>query len=842
MKQTKLFLPLLISIILTANQSVRSQIIINEFSCSNLSQYVDDHSDYNDWIELYNTTGSTINMAGYYLGDDSINFQKWQFPATASIAAYGYLRIWASGRNQLTSPFHTNFSLKQTKGTNEWIIFSNAVGTWIDSKEIQKKSQLGHSYGRVPNAGASWGIYSTPTPNAANTTTPYIKYADKPDFSVPAGFYTSAQTVIITTTEPNSEIRYTTDGSLPTATSTLYTAPVAISTTKVLKAITRSTDPTILTSFIEYETYFINVSHTVPVVSIAATQLTTLANGSGSLVPFGSFEYFENQIKTTESYGEFNKHGQDSWANSQRSLDFVGRDEMGYNWAVEDTLFNTTLMDKFQRIILRASGDDNYPADHHTANLGSAHVRDAYIHSLSLEDGLDVDVRRASKCVVYLNNSYWGVYDLRDNPDNHDNIEFYYGQNKYNIYMRKRWGSAWSEYGGTAATSDWASVYNYVMANNMATPANWNWVNDRLDVYSLVDYVLINMFTVCSDWLNWNTCWWRGLDSAGTHLKWGYQLWDNDATFGHYINYTGIPNTTPTAEPCDPEGLNGSSDPDDHIGLLLKLRQNPDFNQYYLTRQLDLWNTTFSCDNMMPYLDSMVAVIDPEMTAHASRWFGTYTEWDTNVQILRDFITQRCTAITAGFISCYSYTGPYNLTINADPAGAGSIKLNSLVHSVLPWSGTYFGGVDNKLVAMANPFYLFVLWSANNQTFNPNAGVTNVKVNLTSTDSIVAHFLVTSVPELLPIVNPIVSAYPTVTNSQVTVQYSLPEASPVTLKIYSVLGTQIAEINSPDSEVSAGNHVAVIDFAKANIPGGMYILEFCTPAFKQSIKLLYTAN
>jgi len=82
----------------------------------------------------------------------------------------------------------------------------------------------------------------------------------------------------------------------------------------------------------------------------------------------------------------------------------------------------------------------------------------------------------------------------------------------------------------------------------------------EIDVTSLVDYILINSFVVCTDWINWNTSWWRGLDPSGSHLKWGYVLWDEDATFNHYINYTGVPNENPDADPCYPEGI--TADPE----------------------------------------------------------------------------------------------------------------------------------------------------------------------------------------------------------------------------------------------------------------------------------------
>ena len=57
--------------------------------------------------------------------------------------------------------------------------------------------------------------------------------------------------------------------------------------------------------------------------------------------------------------------------------------------------------------------------------------------------------------------------------------------------------------------------------------------------------------TVATDWLNYNTGWWRGLNPQGSHKKWGYILWDLDATFDYYINYTGIPNRNSNASLCD---------------------------------------------------------------------------------------------------------------------------------------------------------------------------------------------------------------------------------------------------------------------------------------------------
>lgn len=822
----------------TLNWSL-AQVVINEYSASNLNQYVDNHSDYEDWIELYNTGATPVNLGGYFLSDDSLQNTKYVIPAGTTIAANGFLRFWCSGRNTFAAGhYHTTFRITQTKNSGEDVVFSDPSGTIIEGVDVLK-TQNGHSRGRITNGSPVWGIFTVPTPNGSNNlVTPYSAYADKPDFSLQAGFYPGAQTVTITTTEPNSVIRYTLDGTAPTAISTLYSGPITVSSTKVVKAITFSSTSVILPSFMEFATYFVNVSHTLPVISVAGTQLTNLANGTGSLEPQGSFEYFDTSLqRVANTYGEFNRHGQDSWVLSQRSMDFISRDEMGYNHSVEEKLFHYSTRTNFQRLILRAAGDDNYPADHRPNNEGSAHVRDAYVHMLSLKGGMNLDVRNDEKVIVYLNGAYWGVYDIRENPDEHDYTEYYYGQDKYHLQYILTWGNTWAEYGGPQALSDWSVLFNYIMNNSMANQSNFDYVINQYDATSLVDYVIANMMSVCSDWLNWNTGWWRGMDSTAQHLRWGYILWDNDATFGHYINYTGIPNTGPYADPCDPETLSGNSDPEGHIQILNRLRQNPAFNQYYISRMIDLWNTVYSCDNMLSQLDSVRATIDPEMAAHGVRWGGTYSEWNQNMDTLRAFIETRCNNMATGFINCYSLTGPYEVTINADPANAGAVRFNSLVHDQFPWTGTYFGGMNNIFEALPDTPYVFINWTSNSQVFNPNDSTALVTVNLNASDSIVAHFDFNTPVFGITNDQPVANVYPTVVSDFTQLDFSLPQAMPVYIQLMDINGKQIRVLANGEY-MQRGFHSMKLSIPTGSLLEGMYLLQFRAGGSAKTFKLI----
>ena len=65
--------------------------------------------------------------------------------------------------------------------------------------------------------------------------------AATPTFSSPAGNYSTAQTVTISDTTPGAVIYYTTDGTAPTASSSVYSSPIAVLTSETIEAIAVAT-------------------------------------------------------------------------------------------------------------------------------------------------------------------------------------------------------------------------------------------------------------------------------------------------------------------------------------------------------------------------------------------------------------------------------------------------------------------------------------------------------------------------------------------------------------------------------------------------------------------------
>jgi gliding motility-associated-like protein len=715
-----------------------SQVIINEYSCSNMTGIVDAYGQREDWIELYNMGAAPIDLTGYYLSDKASNLTKWQIPS-GSIPANGFKMVYCSKRNTVNgAQYHPNFTLRQTEG--DWIILANTLGSVVDSIKIIHMTKANHSVGRSTNAAPDWKLFTTPTPNANNTGAINF-YTPTPVMSLAPGFYAGSQSVTLTCSNPTATIRYTTNGSNPTAASTLYSGPVTISATTVLRAAAFSTDQP---SFTETNTYFINVTHTIPVVSVCSQDVYDLvANGNqwgGNKV--GAFELFEQDGSfIDEGQGDFNKHGNDSWAYDQRGFDYITRDEFGYAADLEHQIFPESPRDNFQRVILKPAASDNYSFE------DGAHIRDAFVHTLSIRADMNLDERTWRPCIVYLNGQYWGVYEIREKADDHDYTDFYFNQDKFNLHYLKTWGATWEEYGAPNAQPDWNSVRNFILTNNMALPANFNNIDTLLSWRSLCDYFVFNSYVVNQDWLNWNTAWWRGLNPNGNHRRWRYTLWDMDATFGHYINYTGIPDPTANADPCNAENLPNPGG-QGHTDILEKLiAENPVVEQYYIARYIDLVNTYFSCNYMNQLLDSMVNEISPEMTGQATKWGGSFAGWQSNVQELRDFINLRCTALEQGLIDCYSLTGPYAVTFDVSPVNSGEIKVNSVWAPSYPWTTQYYGGIATNLVAQPLPGYVFDHWE---YTIGPMAqpitSDTN-SLNISGVENIVAFF-VPDVPDL----------------------------------------------------------------------------------------------
>ena len=733
-----------------------SQVVINEYQCSNVNTTTDANGDNSDWYELYNTTGTAIDLNGYYLSDRITNPTKWQIPTSIMLPANGFITVFANGGGTVTAgEIHAGFKLTQTKP--EYVVVSDASGTILDNIQLVS-NQVDHSSGRDTDGGANWVVYTNPTQGSSNGMGADL-YTETPIFSQPSGNYTGSVSVAITSSDAGATIRYTLDGSEPGNGSMLYSGPITINNTSVLRAICFTSTPNRLTSFIETNTYFIDETHYVKIISVCGGDqggdgvMDLLNDNLGWFGddPVGHLELFDKDMNLlSEGSGDFNKHGNDSWSYDQRGFDYITRDQYGYNYAVVDTIFNGKDRPSFQRLILKAAASDNYPFE-----WGGAHIRDAWCQSISQIGGLKVDERSHEPCVVYVDGQYWGVYEIREKVDDHDFTSYYYDQGRNDIDFIKTWGGTWADYGDMVA---WNNDYNFITTNDMSIPANFAYADSVFNWKSLIDYTVLNSYMVCKDMLNWNTAWWHGKDPNGDKKKWRYALWDMDAIYGHYINFTGIPDESMQADPCNIETSSSIDDPEGHMVILNSLLENPEVDQWYTSRYIDLANTLFTCDVLIGHVDSLVALIEPEMQGHVNRWGGSYAGWQANVQAFKDSILNRCSSLDSGLIDCYNLDGPYRIAYNVTPMNTGDVKINSVTPVSYPYAGDYFGGIDINIEAIPANGNIFHYWEVINQPDSVSLdSLSNPAIfRIGQADSVIAHFIVADSTYLTFNVDPLI--------------------------------------------------------------------------------------
>ncbi len=139
-----------------------SDVVINEFMADNSSYCTDANDEFDDWIELYNTSDVDIDLSGYFLSDDAEDLTKWTFP-DVTIAAGGFLIIWADEDSE-QSGLHADLRLS-----------ADGEALYLVRPDLQIVDQVrfgpqnaNTSCGRLPDGTGSFIKMSSPTFSQAN--------------------------------------------------------------------------------------------------------------------------------------------------------------------------------------------------------------------------------------------------------------------------------------------------------------------------------------------------------------------------------------------------------------------------------------------------------------------------------------------------------------------------------------------------------------------------------------------------------------------------------------------------------------------------------------------------
>lgn len=605
-----------------------------------------------DWVELHNSTGSAVSLAGYGLSNNPKNPAKWVFP-DISIEPGEYLLLYATGSADKAQKknLKLNFCISST---GEALFFFDPNGKLID-KLSAGRMRSGQSYGRDGSDNRFY--YAEPTPGAQNGKG-YEGITQLPAFSVTPGIYDNAVTVAITAGEGET-IRYTTDCTTPNASSEVYSGELSISKNSVIRAAAFRDG--YLSGDVATATYLFRsdgVNHALPVVTLvtdpdnlwnsktgiyatgdqfdpdAASYADTLQSATYYQAKFATEEQVDTIWEKPAAFSLFDDNGKQVFTQNvgiriagsfgrgraQKGFNVIARKEYGKG-SMEYPFFENRPYTEYKAVVLRAGAQDQ----------NRSKIRDELASGLL--EGTDINIlyQAYRPTVLYLNGEYWGVYFMKEKRNRffvaqHENTE-----NNVDLAIGK--GFKQRSYGDN---SDWVSLYEYATSHDLSSAEAYAYVSERMDVDSFRDYMIAEIYNGNTDTYNFQYYRLKG-------GKWKFIFYDFCWGFqspGHETLAFRMGKTP--SDVCSAK-------------LFAAMLQNKGWRDSFCRRFAELLNTAFAPERVSALIEELYGYVEPEIKREREKFnkdtfmgvkqpntnLGTYEGFQSEISKLKDFAQRR---------------------------------------------------------------------------------------------------------------------------------------------------------------------------------------------------------
>lgn len=614
----------------TTATDIESDLVINEIVAANQGGLLDEDGDSPDWIELYNRSDQPLNLAGWSLTNDLAQPEKWRFPEI-TLGPGQYLLIFASGKDRKSGDIlHANFKLNRS---GDYLALYNVFeNRWMDRFAPRYPAQFADiAYGRY-GADQSYGYLAQPTPGQPNDDSlVWQDFVPPVRFSLRRGFYNAPFRLELTGPAADATIHYTTDGSQPNQLNGReYTAPLAITTTTVLRAV--ALKPGYLPSPVETQTYLFlddvlaqkpppdaqelldyemdpeivaaqpqavrEALQTLPTLSIVAEpyNLDIYLAATGEAAEENrpvSIEWIEPDGRQFQRNADIKIHGsrrgrEDTPKHSFR-LQF--RDALPY------PPFPDSPLTRFDTLILRGGSDRSYAADPEDGDQHqTTYSRDEWLRASQIAiSGVGA---HGTFVHLYFNGLYWGLYNLVERPDAAFTSAYLGGPE-----------SSWhiANHNGPVSGPGYKfeALLRLAQLGQIESLAQ---ITPYLDTAQFSDYVILHWYAGSLDWPDNN--WYAAVQLPDGQVR--YIAWDGELTWrnGALIEL-------------------GKAYPSNTVKPIFEtLIRNPDFRLEFADR---LYRNLF---NNGPLTDANAQArwrqinnrIEPAILAESARWGDSRTE------------------------------------------------------------------------------------------------------------------------------------------------------------------------------------------------------------------------
>lgn len=631
-----------------------SSLIINEFMASNSRSLDDGDGESSDWIEIFNRGRETLSLDGWCLTDRANNLSKWQFPDGVVIHQGDYLIVFASGQDNASyqdasGHLHTTFALSK-KG--EYLAL------------VMPDGQVAHEYSPSYPAQVtdiSYGYWNSqdryflePTPGYLNAS-PVLGLISQTVHSQGRGFYENPFTLALTCATPDVEIRYTVDGSEPTADhGFLYdpARPISISTTTQIRSIATRTDwgaPVVSThSYVflddvaqqpsnpagwpsdwsyssdagdivpaDYEMDARVVNNTlpdysihdalldIPTMSISMEPNEFISDNQGiynhSLSRWErkcALEYWDpNNNDEFHVDCKIEVHGGASrrpYRMQKHSLRLTFTSEYGPS-KLDYPLFADSDVNEFNQLVLRACFTDSWGLVSWSSSTRYRPNDSQYTRDVWMKESFG-DMGQTSShgryVHLYVNGLYFGIHNLTERVGDD--------------FLSEHLGGDPEDWEVNADFSSPGPIWNSMMDTDPTTPAGYEAIQTYLDVENFADYMLLHFFADAEDWPHHNGH--AAANAVSGDGKYRFFVWDQEIV----LDYHGRAASR----------INNSSGAG---ALFQKLRQSQEFRLLFGDRVYkhcfnDGALTVAACQDRYAQIASQ---IDKAIVAESARWGDT---------------------------------------------------------------------------------------------------------------------------------------------------------------------------------------------------------------------------
>ena len=341
------------------------------------------------------------------------------------------------------------------------------------------------------------------------------------------------------------------------------------------------------------------------------------------------FRYYEGNDLKVDQQIDMKVSGGGSRKQAQKSFNLYADKKYQSN-RFRYPFFKDLSIDEFSSLRLRVSGQD----------WDKTHFRDALMHRLVV--GTDIDVQAYQPVVVYLNDEYWGIYNLREK------FNKTYLREHYNYDDDVKFDMLEQENNESKGTRDeYVELQQYIADHDLSDDAFFSIVASKIDTANFLDYYCAQIYFANTDWPGNNIKYWKPkLDEA----KWRWFMHDTDLGFGRaplYMHPGGVEHNTLDFN------FNNHEVPGLHnqpwaTFLLRNLMKNEAFKAKFKAHFLLMLETNFKTENVLSVIDKMETELLAEMPRHIEKWreestsfYQSIEEWHQNVEVLRDFARER---------------------------------------------------------------------------------------------------------------------------------------------------------------------------------------------------------